>query len=155
MEVPTPVPTPPRPSMSAALKSVASAATSRAGPWAGVAVAIVGGLVTQWQSNQASDDTARVSYETLAAARLTDSARIDVCYEGLEKLRVWNQDLSDRIDRRAATTAKQIERKVNKPSAPPVVAPKVEPAPPAPVPPVPPAPVRLPPFDALAKAAEP
>lgn len=132
----------PRPSMSARLATVATSPYTPLSALVFVAITAIGA----WQANQGVQSTAKVSYETLAAARVTDSARIDGCYQGLEKLRVWNQALSDRLDRRAAATAAQLAAKLPKPSAARVPAPPVEPAPKAPPVPVVPEPTALPPF---------
>jgi uncharacterized protein HemX len=140
----------PRPSVVEALKA---AATSRAGPWAGVAVAIVGAVLAQWQSNQASDDTARVSYEALKAASEANTTAIEAIRQSQLELRTWVKELADAAARRQAASERIIGSKQNKPSARPVPAVPPEPVPPAPPAPKPPAPVRLLPFDALPKAA--
>jgi hypothetical protein len=142
-------PAPPRPSVGAALKT---AATSPAGPWAGVAGAIVLAVLAHWQSSQANTDTARASYEALRAASEANTAAIAAIQKSQVETQKWVEELAAAAARRQATTEKAIKGKVNKPSTPPIAAPPVEPTPPAPPPPPPPAPVRLLPFDALAKA---
>jgi hypothetical protein len=138
-------PSPPRPSVADALKSVV---TSRAGPWAGAAAAIVMALVGQWQASQASDDTARVSYDALKAASEANTAAIEAVRLSQIEQAAWIQKLSDRLELRQVAS----EKAIRKPKAAPLAPPKVEPAPPAPPPPVAPVPTRLLPFDSL-KAA--
>lgn len=111
-------------------------------------MAVVGHI----QSNAASDDTARVSYEALRAASEVNTAAIAALQKSQVETQKWVEQLAAAAARRQATTEKAIKGKVNKASAPPVPAPPVEPTPPAPPAPTPPAPVRLLPFDALAKA---
>lgn len=109
----------------------------------------VAGIVTTIHNSQLGEDRDRAGYETLKLAvernteGLADNARSDA------ELRVWVQELSERLERRQAITEKVIARKVTRPSAPPPP-PPVDPVPPPPPPPAPPAPATLPPFDALA-----
>jgi hypothetical protein len=110
-------------------------------------------VLTQWQGRQATDDTARVSYEALKAASEANTAAIATIQKSQVETQKWVEELAAAAARRQATTEKAIKGKVNKPSAPLIAAAPPEPAPPAPPPPAPPVPVRLKPFDDLAKAA--
>jgi hypothetical protein len=110
-------------------------------------------LLGQWQSNQKSDDTARVSYEALKAASEANTAAIAALQKSQLETQQWVKELAAAAARRQATTEKAIGSKVTKPSVRPVVTPPVEPVPPAPPAPPPPVPTRLVPFDALPKAA--
>lgn len=142
---PETTPSPPRPSVADALKA---AAASRAGPWAGVAITIIGAAIAQWQASQASEDTARVSYEALRVASEQNAAGIEACRKGQVEQAAWIQQLSDRLELRQVAS----EKAIRKPKAAPLAPPKVEPAPPPPPPPPAPVPTRLLPFDSL-KAA--
>lgn len=133
----------PRPSVGDALKT---AVTGRAGPWAGIAVAIVMAVAGHLQSNASSDDTARVSYESLRAASEANTAAIEALRKGLAEQAVWIQKVSDRLDLRQQASEKA-SRKPKPVPLPPPPAP-----PPPPPPPEAPVPTRLLPFDAL-KAA--
>jgi hypothetical protein len=129
-----------------------AAAASIKGPWAGVAAAIVVAALTQWQSRQATDDTARVSYEALKAASEANTAAIAAIQKSQLETQQWVKELAAAAARRQEASEKIMGSKQNKPSAKPVPPPKVEPVPPAPPAPPPPVPTRLLPFDAL-KAA--
>jgi len=142
-------PTGPRPSKIDALKSVA---TGPAGPWAGIAAAVVLAVLTQWQSRQSSDDTARSSYEALKAASEANTAAIAALQKSQLETQQWVKELAAAAARRQAASERVIGSKVTKPSAKPVPTPPVEPVPPAPPAPPPPVPTRLVPFDALPKA---
>jgi hypothetical protein len=140
----------PRPSVAEQLKA---AAASVKGPWAGIAAAIVVAALTQWQSRQASDDTARVSYDTLRGASEANTAAIAALQKSQVETQKWVKELADAAARRQTASERVIGSKQNKPSAKPVPTPPVEPVPPAPPAPPPPMPTRLVPFDALPKAA--
>jgi hypothetical protein len=140
-----------RPSKVDALKGAAS------GPAATVTalLAALSGLVTavtMWSNSQA---TARVAYETLRVATERNGVQIEACLQSQLKQTTWIEELSERLERRQATTEKAIKTKVTRPAAAPVPTPVVEPAPKAPPLPAPLAPSTLPPFDALAQRAQP
>jgi hypothetical protein len=150
VSTPPPDTTPsPKPSVSDSLRAVA---TGPAGPWAGIAAAIVVAVLTQWQGRQSSDDTARVSYEALKAASEANTAAIAAIQKSQLETQQWVKELAAAAARRQAKTEQAIGSKQNKPSARPVLPAPLEPAPPAPPAPPPPVPTRLVPFDAL-KAA--
>jgi len=91
------------------------------------------------QSHDASEQTTRAAYDALKVASETNSTAIEACRKSQIDLRVWVEELSARIERRAASVPRPR-------AAPPVV----EPAPPAPAAPVAQQPAQLPAFDKLA-----
>lgn len=114
-------------------------------------VTALGGLITSYARFEESQATSRASYDTLKVAVERNATALAEQARSQAELRLWVQDLSERLERRQATTEKAIARKVTKPSAPaPVTLPPPEPVPPAPPPPPAPAAPALPPFDALA-----
>ncbi len=113
-------------------------------------VTAIGGLITSYERFEESQATSRASYETLKVAVERNATALAEQARSQAELRLWVQDLSERLERRQATTEKAIARKVTKPSAPPpIVLPPPEPVPPAPPTPPPPAPAALPSFDGL------
>lgn len=136
-------PPPERPSKIDALKAAAA-------PGAPVVLAIItalGAAFTTWSQTQ---DTARLSYETLRAASERNGVQIEACRQSQLELTTWVEELSGRLERRQVVTEKAVARKVTRAAAPPVPLPVLEPAPPAPPPPAPIAPSALPSFDGLA-----
>jgi porphobilinogen deaminase len=108
-----------------------------------------GTLLTVWQSTQ---QTARVSYETLAAASQQNTIAIEACRQGQVELRSWVEELSSRSEQRSVATEKAVARKVTRPAAAPLPpAAPVGPAPKAPPVPAPLAPAELPAFDKLSQ----
>ncbi len=139
----------PRPSKIDSLKRAASGPSASAIAF----FTALSGLIAAYQSYQESSATARLSYETLKKASDTNTARIDACQQGQTEMRAWVEELSNRLERRQATTERAITRKVTKAAAPPSAAPAVEPAPKAPPAPSAPAPASLPSFERLGAAA--
>lgn len=111
----------------------------------------IGGLLTTYQSYQDTQATSRASYETLKLAVERNAEALATQARAQAELRLWVQDLSERLERRQESTEKALARKVTKRSAPvaPVVVPPAEPVPPAPPPPPAPSAAALPPFDGL------
>jgi hypothetical protein len=111
----------------------------------------LGGLFTTYQSYQTSEATSRASYETLKVAVERNTEALAAQANAQAELRLWVQDLSERLERRQVNTEKALARKVTKRSAPaaPIVVPPSEPVPPAPPPPPAPSPAALPSFDGL------
>lgn len=111
----------------------------------------LGGLVTQYASYRDSEAVSRASYETLKAAVERNTEALAVQANAQAELRLWVQDLSERLERRQVNTENALARKVTRRSAPaaPIVVPPSEPVPPAPPPPPAPSPATLPPFDRL------
>lgn len=115
----------------------------------------VGGIITTYQSYQDSQAVSRASYEQLKMAIERNTEADRARGQGQAELRLWVQELAERVDRRQTTTEKAlVAKRVIKPpqlQAPPVVV-IPPPEPQSPLQPMPQSqpPAELPPFDSLA-----
>lgn len=134
-----------RPSKIDSLKSAVG------GP-SGTIIAIItalSGLVAVIQTYQESQQTARVSYDTLKAASEKNAAQIEICRKGQLDLQTWMEELTERFERRQVTTEKAITRKVTRAAAAPIAPLPIEPTLKPPVVPAVPELTPLPTFDKL------
>lgn len=106
----------------------------------------LGGLLTTYQTHQASEATSKASYEALKTAVERNTEAIAAQARAQSELRLWVQELSERLERRQANTEKVLTRKVSKA---PTALPSVGPVPPAPPSPPAPSPSPLPSFEGL------
>jgi hypothetical protein len=139
-------PAPVRPSTFDALKHAASNPATVMG----VLVMAITALTTALKTSADNEAQARLAYEALRAASERHGVQIEACRQSQLEQTVWIEELSNRLERRQATTEKVIKTKVTRAAAAPVAPVVVEPAPKPPAAPAPLAPSALPPFDGLA-----
>ncbi len=113
-------------------------------------VTALGALFASFEHFQQSQGTSRAAYEVLKVAAERNAEALATQARAQADLRLWVQELSERLERRQVNTEKALARKVTKPSAPPPVSLSLsEPAPPAPRTPPAPTPAALPSFEGL------